>query len=315
MGGSPTDSRAVSSYYSSNSHITTASRVEEVFSSRSLKNELNPAMLKNGIRESCDSIDSPNSYAIAFGFDLTGSMGHVPFEFLKNGFPRFIKMIQGGVLGYDPHILFCGIGDVKCDDAPLQVTQFEADTRMLDQLQRIYVEGGGGGNDGESYNLPWYFLAKHTKIDCWKKRRKKGTFISVGDDKPHPSVSRSQIKRVFGEKEGIEVSSLSSEELRDMASEMYNIYHIILSGHGYGSYNVESCWKKLLGSHVCKLEDEQFIPELVTTILKIQEGMDKYDAIQMIETHAAASAVKEALEAFAPYDCSISSTKDGVEII
>ena len=68
----------------------------------------------------------------------------------------------------DPHILCMGIGDVLCDQAPLQVTQFEADIRIAEQLEKLWLEKGGGGNSCESYNLPWYFAAMHTAIDCFE---------------------------------------------------------------------------------------------------------------------------------------------------
>ena len=302
MGYGSTDSKQVSSYYERNSHITHAKNIGEIFSSEALNEKLDPRFLKNGFRESCDSADNPNSRAIAIGFDETGSMGTIPFSFIKDGFPKFIKMIQGGVLGYDPHILFTAIGDVKCDDAPLQVTQFEADTRMLDQLSMFYIERGGGGNNGESYQLPWYFLAKHTKIDCFNKRGQKGIYISIGDDKPHQNTTMHEIKSVFGSNEGFEYHSISTENLRDMALEKWHLFHIMLSEDGYGSSNVEGTWKNLLGNHAVVLEDHNYIAETVATILKVQNGMDKAEAINMIENKTAKKFVRMALSNFEIYE-------------
>ena len=301
MGGSPTTSAHVSSYYNTHKNITRATRVEEVFTARSINDMLNPSMLKNGYRESCDSVDSPNSRAVAIGFDDTGSMGQIPFDFIKNGFPNFIKMIQGGALGYDPHILFAAIGDVKCDNAPLQVTQFEADTRMLDQLRLFYIERGGGGNGGESYQIPWYFLAKHTKIDCFNKRGQKGVYISIGDDKPHEYTSKDQFEEVFGEKASIEVPKLSMTQLRDMALEKWHLFHILLPEDGYGSDYVERTWTKLLGNHIVILNDHQYVAETMATILKMQNGVGKNEAINMIESDKARKVIREAMRTFEVY--------------
>ena len=41
----------------------------------------------------------------------------------------------------DPHVMIMGIGDVEMHDkAPLQVTQFEADIRLAEQLENIFLE-------------------------------------------------------------------------------------------------------------------------------------------------------------------------------
>ena len=58
--------------------------------------------------------------------------------------------------------MFGAIGDATCDRAPLQVGQFESDNRMDDDLGRILLEGGGGGQKTESYELAMYFMARHT---------------------------------------------------------------------------------------------------------------------------------------------------------
>src|SRR6478672_3000533 len=81
------------------------------------------------VRESRDSAEHPNSTPIAVLFDVTGSMGRVP----------------------------------------LQVGQFESDNRMDDQLRTIFLEGNGGGQKSESYELATYFIARHTVTDAWEK--------------------------------------------------------------------------------------------------------------------------------------------------
>ena len=318
MGGSPTTSAQVSSYYQTHKDIKRATSVREVFRSSSMNDLLDPSKLKNGFRDSSDSVDSPNSRAIAIGFDETGSMGHIPFTFVQDGFPRFINMIQGGALGYDPHILFAAIGDVKSDGSPLQVSQFEADNRMLDQLRLFYIEGNGGGNDGESYNIPWYFLAKHTKIACFNKRAQKGIYISIGDDKPHTDLSTYEIKKVFGRDESVE-RAYKTTELRDMALEKWNLFHILLPEGGYGSWHVEEAWKNLLGNHIVILENHRYVAEVLATILKMQNGADRNEVIDMIEDAEAKKVVRKAMKNFEIYEDGATGigegAKDGVEFI
>ena len=84
----------------------------------------------------------------------------------------------------DPQILFGAIGDATCDRAPLQVGQFESDNRMDDDLGRILLEGGGGGQKTESYELAMYFMARHTAIDCFEKRGRAATCSSSATSWP-----------------------------------------------------------------------------------------------------------------------------------
>ena len=84
------------------------------------------------------------------------------------------------------------IGDAECDRAPLQVTQFEADIRLADQLRELWIEGGGGGNRGESYHLPWAFAAMRTSTDCFERRGRKGYLFTIGDEPILPGISAPQ---------------------------------------------------------------------------------------------------------------------------
>ena len=309
MGGCKVTSEQVTQYYDTHSDITKATHIQEVFRSNSINTNLDPALFKNGIRESCDSAGCPKSRAIAIGFDETGSMGEIPFYFVKSGFPTLINMIQGDSLGYDPQIAVVGIGDVKVDKSSLQFSQFEADTRMIDNLPLFHIEEGGGGNKGESYNTPWWALAKHTKIDCFNKRGEKGIYISIGDDKSHPTLKRYELKKIFGNYDGLEENEISTTRIRDMALERWHLFHILIKrryewnySSGYASSGVEESWRSLLGNHIAILEDYTCVAELIATMLKIQSGVDKFEAIQMIENVDTRKVIREALIDFEPYD-------------
>ena len=307
MGGFKVTSEQVTQYYDTHSNITKATNIHEVFRSNSINTNLDPALFKNGIRESCDSAGCPKSRAIAIGFDETGSMGEIPFYFVKSGFPTLIDMIQGDSLGYDPQIAVVGIGDVKVDRSSLQFSQFEADTRMIDNLPLFHIEGGGGANNGESYNIPWWTLAMHTKIDCFNKRGEKGIYISIGDDKSHPTLSCNELTKVFGNRDGLEEYKISTKQIRDMALERWHLFHILIKKNwdyynGYASSGVEESWRSLLGNHIAILEDYTCVAELIATMLKIQSGVDKFEAIQMIENVDTRKVIREALIDFEPYD-------------
>src|SRR5262249_16946085 len=151
------------------------------------------------LRESRDSPTHPLSVAIAFALDVTGSMGEIPELLARRELPTFMKaLLDGGVR--DPQVLFLAIGDANTDRASLQVGQFESSEREMDQwLTWTYLEGGGGGQGKESYELGLYFLARHTDIDCARKRRKRGYVFMTGDENYYPLVSRLQVEKLIGD--------------------------------------------------------------------------------------------------------------------
>lgn len=159
---------------------------------------LNPFGVKT--RESCDSLEHPNSLAVGIILDVTGSMDTVP-GIVQAKLPKLHGMI-GGVGIPDTQILFGAVGDEFSDRGSAQFGQFESDNRMDDDLEHFWLEGNGGGNNGESYQNAIYFFARHTTIDCWEKRQKKGycntpdapiwmadqTFKPIGEVKPGEKV-------------------------------------------------------------------------------------------------------------------------------
>lgn len=75
---------------------------------------------------------------------------------------------------------------------------------------KIYFEKGGGGNDCESYTLPWWFAAMHTKCDNYIKRGKKGFLFTIGDECPPEDLSSYEIERVLGYKPQFNTIQLES---------------------------------------------------------------------------------------------------------
>ena len=135
----------------------------------------------------------PGRSAIAVLFDVTGSMRRRAARPAGASCRSCSGCCCARATSADPQILFGAIGDATCDRAPLQVGQFESDNRMDDDLGRILLEGGGGGQKTESYELALYFMARHTAIDCYEKRGQRGYLFVIGDEMAYPQVKPAEV--------------------------------------------------------------------------------------------------------------------------
>jgi hypothetical protein len=263
--------------YTLNSSYSTKS-TKEIYSSRSIDSELNPKGVK--IRESRDSDDNPQSNAIIIGLDVTGSMSSVLDAMARQGLNGLVTNIYDRKPVSDPHILCMGIGDVEYDSSPLQITQFEADIRIAKQLEKLWLEEGGGGNSYESYALAWYFAAMHTSIDCFEKRNKRGYLFTAGDEEPTPSLTAKAIRDVMGE--GPQ-TDMTGADLFAMASRQYDIFHLMVEeGSHFRRHGdrVVKKWTGLLGQRAIRLADHTKFAETVVSLIQVNEGASKEDVIK-----------------------------------
>lgn len=213
------------------------------------------------IRESRDSKEHPDSVPVIIALDVTGSMGHIPHHLVKEGLPHIVQTIIDEGIKH-PQILFLGIGDHTCDRAPLQVGQFESSDELLDKwLTDLYLEGGGGGNDGESYLLAWYFADKFTSTDHWDKRQKKGIIFTIGDEPTLHSLPVAAQKSIMGPGQ---YKAITSAELLKSVGERYDVFHLhILQGHNGRRQEVKDGWKELLGDNALHVQNQDQIPEVI----------------------------------------------------
>lgn len=292
MGGGRWTEDTRASYRAYSASVSTKS-VSDTFTSRSIKSALDPKDVI--LRESVDSVDNPNSTAIIVGVDVTGSMGVIAHEMAKRGLGTLIEGILDRVPVEDPHIMFMAIGDAACDRSPLQVSQFEADARIIRQLADIYVESGGGGNDTESYDLPWYFAGTRTKTDCFDKRGKKGYLFTIGDENPPAGLTERQIKDIFGTSEQ---KGYSAAELLAMAEEKYHVFHLIVEQGNYCRRNPEVTigkWTQLMGKRALPLSNHSHVSQVILAAIEISEGKDPEEVISGWQDSSVVETIRHAL--------------------
>lgn len=192
---------------------------QDMFKQRRIAPELDP---HNVMRECCDSEEHPNTRPVILALDVTGSMGGAAVEVAKK-----LNVVMTGLYEKvaDVEFLVMGIGDLAYDDAPIQASQFESDIRIAEQLDKIYFEGGGGGNSYESYTAAWYFGVRHTKLDCWN-RGKKGIIITMGDEPLNPYLPKNSLSDVTGDNLQGDVET---KDLYEEASRKFDIYHLAVN--------------------------------------------------------------------------------------
>jgi len=272
MGGGGWTSTDWKSYSTS---TVTGKSTHEIYNKSMIKEDFNPKNID--LRESIDSPDNPNSNAIIIALDVTGSMSNVSDAAMRGLDTLVTELLDRNPVS-NPHIMCMGIGDAEArDKAPLQVTQFEADIRIAEQLKDIWLEGLGGGNKTESYHLCWYFAAMHTKIDCMKKRNKKGYIFTIGDEQLLDRLPKDSVDYVFGDKSSIQ-NDIPIDDLFAMVSRDYEVYHIIVeegSNCRYDPQAVINSWTKVIGQRAILLTDITKLSETIVSTIQVVEGESK----------------------------------------
>lgn len=244
--------------------ITNDYSEQDVFKQRNLHASLNP---KNIMRECCDTAEHPNTIPVILALDVTGSMGSASLEVAKK-----LNPIMENLYKEVKDIEFCimGIGDMRYDSCPVQISQFESDIRIAENVDNIYHEHGGGGNNFESYSMAWYMGLNHTKLDCWN-RGKRGIIITLGDETLNPYIPRignytSIINFIGDEVQG----DIETRDLYEEASKKFDIYHIHVN-HGpssrYREDNARKTFSDVIGENNFKVATLETLSDVIVDII------------------------------------------------
>ncbi len=269
MGTGAWSSRDWESYTRSRGY-TDRSTANEMYRARTISPLLEPRNIT--FREARDSFEHPLSTPIILGLDVTGSMGTV-LEVIAKKLNYLITELYQRQPVTDPQIMVMAFGDVECDRHPLQVTQFESDIRIAEQLNSVFFEQGGGGNGGESYTLPWYFAARHTRTDQFEKRGKKGFLFTIGDENYLPILRKEAIRQFIGDSSE---RDLTAQELLQEVSRQYEIFHLMIAQGSGMRYQggmegevVVSNWRRLLGDRAVLVNECTQLPEIIVSLLEL----------------------------------------------
>jgi hypothetical protein len=255
---------------------------------------VNKAGLK--IRECLDNAEHPEVTPIVVGFDLTGSNAHVA-AISQDKLRLLYGMLMRRGICSDPTVCVAGYGDAYCDSVPLQISQFEADNAIDEALDNMYMEGGGGGNGGETATLLWYFLNKYTKIDAVDKRGKRGYFFMIADECAL-DLKPGHIPEFIGDEADCDL--LTAEANAERLTERWNVFVLQVDNSSARRQNAVEKYRALFGEeHVLPLDDPQnMIETIATAIGVVEETLTRADAGRvLLESGAREEAVSTALAA------------------
>ena len=226
-------SRGINVIYDASGTITSSLSNQQMFTARRIHSDLDPMGV---MRECRDTEEHPNTIPIILALDTTGSLGQVGVKIAKK-----LNVIMTDLYDKIKDIEFCimGIGDLYCDDSPIQISQFESDVRIAEHLDKLWFEFGGGGNSYESYTAAWYMGTRHCDLDCWK-RGEKGIIITIGDERVNPYLQKNELQNLTGDNLQ---SDIDTKYLYKEALDKFDIYHIQVNhDRNWDIDNIRKSW-------------------------------------------------------------------------
>ena len=185
--------------------------------------------------------------------DETGSMGDWPATMFSK--LPYLENETKEYLGDDAEICFMAIGDAYCSEQyPLQVRPFAKGLNLAKRLKELVIEGGGGGQTTETYELAALFAAR--KIETPKAI--KPIMIFIGDEQCYDTIPKDLAKKLVGitlEK------TLTTKEVFKELTNKYSVY-LIRKPYETSSGNTMSSTDKRITAHWAELIGEDHIAPL-----------------------------------------------------
>lgn len=252
---------------------TSYASAQDMYTQRGINSRMDPRQFQ--VRECRDSDEHPNTLPVILALDVTGSMGSAAMAVAKklNGIVTDIgKDVK------DAEFCVMAIGDTYCDDAPVQMSQFESDVRIARAFDDVWFEAGGGSNEWESYTAAWYMAAYRTDLDVWK-RGGRGVLITLGDEVINPVLSLSELQGFIGGSSRMEPvqggqlsADLSSRALYDAVRDKYDVYHVCVDHfHGEKDKYLGKCresFAEVIGDDHAFVSTVDELPQLISRIVR-----------------------------------------------
>lgn len=216
---------------------------------------------------------------LVYDFDVTGSMGTLP-KIIWDKWPGIVGQIVAREYLNDPEMSITATGDIRSDNSPLQMCDFDK-LRNLDRwLKRIHFEGIGGGQGSESYELTAYYYLHYLEMP----HAELPIYLMTGDEACVEKLYADDLKRHFGgEHEDTTAEAVFAALLKKFQGNVFRI-HRRYNGHNYvenwDNHSIVAQWERLLGKErVIHLPEDRAIGDVTLGLYAIVSGartLDQY---------------------------------------
>jgi len=213
-----------------------------------------------------ENVQTDSSAPLIIVVDETGSMGDWPATIFSK--LPYLENEGKEYLGDDFQICFMAIGDAYCENEkyPLQ-----------DRLKELVIEGGGGGQTTETYELAALFANEKVEIP----KAVKPIIIFIGDEKPYDTISPDHAKRLLGM--NLE-KTLTTKAVFEKLKQKYAVYIIRKmyepsTGNAMSESDREITrhWAGLVGDdHISNLPEAGRVVDVIFGILAKETGRIAY---------------------------------------
>lgn len=228
------------------------------------------------MREVCISDEHPNPTPIGIVLDVTGS-NITAATTTHSMLPKLFSLLQTKGYADDPQINVSATGDAYSDRYPIQFGQFESDNRIDEQLAAMILEGNGGGQVHETYEMLAYLYAYNTNLEPLEQLGKKGYLFFIGDEKPYAKVNADRMKQYAGV--DMEADVDTAKVFADL-QEKYEVFFLFQKQGSYSPSEILPPWKKLLGERALVLDDPATVCDTIAGIVGVLEKNVSIDDLE-----------------------------------
>ena len=225
-----------------------------------------------------DSIATDSTAPVIIVIDQTGSMGDWPATIFSK--LPYLENEGKEYLGDDFEICFMAIGDAYCSNEkyPLQVRPFAKGLVLKDRLKELVIEGGGGGQTSETYELAGLYALRNVNIP----KAIKPLLIFIGDESAYDQIPTDLAKNLVG----VDLEkTMPTSALFEKLKQKYSVYLIRKPYSASSAVNtlseddrkITAKWEKLVGEdHIAQLPQAERVVDVLFGIFAKETGRVSY---------------------------------------